>query len=130
MKALILAAGQGSRLSPLTDNKPKCMVEYNNKPILEYALDTLKDNGLDVKIVVGYKKEVIEEFVKDTDIDLFINPDYNVTNMVYSLFCAESELNDDIIISYGDIIYSSEIIDKLVNSEDQISVIVDNKPDP
>ena len=56
MKMIIVAAGQGTRLRPLTNNKPKCMVEYNNKPIIDYILDAASEcNIKDIAIVNGYK---------------------------------------------------------------------------
>tara|TARA_Y100001970_G_C14182067_1_gene830373 strand:- start:421 stop:600 length:180 start_codon:yes stop_codon:yes gene_type:complete len=58
MKMIILAAGQGTRLSPLTDNKPKCMVEYNGKSIIDYILDVAEDCSIkDINIINGYKKK-------------------------------------------------------------------------
>ncbi|MBT7296750.1 NTP transferase domain-containing protein, partial [Candidatus Woesearchaeota archaeon] len=68
MKMIIVAAGQGIRLRPLTNNKPKCMVEYNNKPIIDYILDVASEcNIRDVAIVNGYKKQVLEKYLENRD---------------------------------------------------------------
>jgi choline kinase len=128
LKIVILAAGQGTRLRPLTDNKPKCMVKYKNKPIIDHILDTVnKCNIQDVAIVNGYKKEILEEYLKNKSIKFFTNENFDKTNMVSTLFCAKDFINDDLIISYADIIYKKEILEKLINSKDDFSVIVDRK---
>ena len=126
MKAIILAAGQGIRLRPYTDNYPKCMVEYNGKPIIDYILESLNNAGIsDIVIVDGYKKEALESYLSSKHIKFCTNEKYGSTNMVYTLFCSENEMNDDIIISYADIIYRENIIKKLQEDKSDFSVIVD-----
>jgi choline kinase len=128
MKMIILAAGQGTRLRPLTNDKPKCMVEYKGKPIIDYILDTATACSVnDVAIVDGYKKNVLETYLTDKRVTFFENKQYETTNMLATLFCAEEFMNDDIIISYADIIYKKEILEKLIESTDEISVVVDRK---
>ena len=90
MKMIIVAAGQGKRLRPLTDNKPKCMVEYHNKPIIDYILDVANEcNIRDVAIVNGYKKQVLEKYLENRDITFFTNEKFDTTNMVSTLFNAK-----------------------------------------
>ncbi|MGB7401720.1 MAG: phosphocholine cytidylyltransferase family protein [Arcobacter sp.] len=126
MKMIILAAGQGTRLRPLTDNKPKCMVEYNDIPIINYIIKTTKELGIEeIAIISGYKKDVLEYHLRDENISFFTNPNYKYTNMVSTLFCAESFMDDDIIISYSDIIYKEEILKKLILSKNDFSVMID-----
>ncbi|MDP3265871.1 MAG: phosphocholine cytidylyltransferase family protein [Sulfuricurvum sp.] len=126
MKMIILAAGQGTRLRPLTNDKPKCMVEYNNKPIIDYILETAKVcNIKNIAIVNGYKQEVLEEYLKDQGCTFFTNTNFDKTNMVSTLFCAKEFMDDDLIISYADIIYKKEILQKLISSEEEFSVVVD-----
>ena len=80
MKMIIVAAGQGTRLRPLTDNKPKCMVEYHNKPIIDYILDVASEcNIRDVAIVNGYKKQVLEKYLENRDITFFTNEKFDTT---------------------------------------------------
>lgn len=122
MKAIILAAGLGSRLQPLTENQPKCLVPLRDKPILEYQLAVFNSCGIDdISIVSGYKQEALAKY-KLTE---YINSEYSDTNMLYSLFCAEAAFDDDLIISYGDIVYEKRILEKLIESQDQFSVVVD-----
>ncbi|MEK9993457.1 MAG: phosphocholine cytidylyltransferase family protein [Hydrogenophilales bacterium] len=122
LKAIILAAGEGKRLRPLTDNKPKTMVNLFGMSLLERQLITFNDCGLQNLIVVGgYKNETINF----SNIKKYTNSDYANTNMVETLFCANEEMNDEIIVSYGDIIYEKNILINLINSNEDISVVID-----
>lgn len=122
MKAIILAAGEGNRLRPLTENIPKCMVKLFGKPLLEWQLDIFHDCNIDdISVITGYKNEIINY----PNIKYYNNPKFSITNMVETLFCARNELNDDIIISYGDIIFEKNILNKLLNSKYETSIIVD-----
>lgn len=131
MKVIILAAGMGTRLKPLTDEVPKCMVKVNGKFIIDYQLEVMKKCSIkesDIVIVAGYKSEVLKEKFKDSNIEIVVNEHYNNTNMVYSLMCAMDifKETDDIIISYGDIIYSEDIFRKILSTNKSSSVIVDD----
>lgn len=122
MKVIVLAAGQGTRLSPYTDDKPKGMVEVCGKPILNYQMELFEKVGItDVIIVAGYKSDMIHYRTASK----IINKDFMTTNMVSSLFCARELFDDDIIISYGDIIYSESVLRKLLNAKNDFSVVVD-----
>ena len=124
MKIIILAAGQGTRLRPYTNDVPKCMVEIDNKSLIQRQIEVVKSRGIkNIYLVTGYHSEKL----KNDCFHQIYNKRYMTTNMVYSLFCAEEFLNDEIIISYGDIVYSSFILDKLLSSRDDISVVVDKK---
>lgn len=131
MKVIILAAGQGTRLRPLTDDRPKCMVEVNGKSILERQLTVMHDCGIrdeDITIVAGYKGEVLWDIFRDTQMNIVINDNYENTNMVCSLMCAREimEQYEDILLSYGDIIYNEKVLRSILQSEEKASVIVDD----
>lgn len=131
MKVIILAAGQGTRLRPLTDDRPKCMVEVNGRSIIERQLDTMRACGMkdgDITIVCGYCSDVLKKKFEDTNIDFIVNEQYDTTNMVCSLMCARKlmESQEDIIISYGDIIYGESVFEKILEAKDDMSVIVDD----
>lgn len=131
MKVIILAAGQGTRLRPLTDDCPKCMVKVNGKSIIERQLETMYACGIqedDITIITGYCSDVLMDCLKNTDIHFIVNKEYETTNMVCSLMCARQimESEDDILISYGDIIYNTDVLNKVLNSESDSSVIVDD----
>lgn len=128
MKAIILAAGQGTRLAPYTNDRPKCLVEYNQKPILSYILDALNQcNVVNITIVGGYKSDVLQDYIHNKNICYAENRHYASTNMVETLFCAlnQDECDDDIIISYADIIYQPAILRKLIDCEADLSVVID-----
>lgn len=131
MKIIILAAGQGTRLRPLTDDRPKCMVEVNGRSIIERQLDTMRACGIkdeDITIVCGYCSDVLKERFKGTGINFIVNKQYDTTNMVCSLMCAKELMDseEDIIVSYGDIIYGETVFEKILAAEDEMSVIVDD----
>jgi len=121
MKAIILAAGEGTRLKPFTNKHPKCLIPLKGKSLFDHQVDIMKECNLDVIAVTGYKAEQITR----KDVKFYINKDYNTTNMVMTLWCAEKELTDSVIISYGDIIYSKNVLQSLIDSPHDISVIVD-----
>jgi choline kinase len=131
MKVIILAAGQGTRLRPLTDDRPKCMVEVNGKSIIERQLDTMHKCGIkneDISIVTGYRSDVLQNRFKNSGINIIFNENFETTNMVCSLMCAKAlmESEEDIIVSYGDIIYDETVFSKILGAKDDISVIVDD----
>lgn len=131
MKVIILAAGQGSRLRPLTENCPKCMVRVNGKSIIERQLETMYTCGIkedDITIITGYRSDVLRNHFKNTGIRFIVNDEYETTNMVCSLMCARKIMMDeeDVLISYGDIIYNTDVLNKILASEYDSSVIVDD----
>lgn len=131
MKVIILAAGQGTRLRPLTDDRPKCMVEVNGKSIIERQLETMRICGIkddDITIIAGYRSDALQDKFRDTGIHIIVNEAYETTNMVCSLMCARELMSQesDILISYGDIIYNDDVFKKILASEEESSVIVDD----
>lgn len=125
MKAIILMAGQGKRLRPLTNECPKGMIKLDGKTILDRQMELFHEAGIsDISVVIGYKSDSV---VADKSFKVYQNDLYETTNMVYSLFCAREQLNEeeDIIISYGDILYTKEILQALKSSSQDIAVAVD-----
>jgi len=123
---IILAAGKGSRLYPITKKIPKCLVKFKGKSILDYQLENCKKMQLKkIFLVSGYKSNKI----KRKNIIKVKNAKYNSTNMLYSLFKLKKLFNgnQNLIISYGDIIYKNKILKKLINSNDDISTVIDTK---
>ncbi|OBV28459.1 sugar nucleotidyltransferase [Helicobacter sp. CLO-3] len=135
MKALILAAGFGSRLMPLTVQTPKCMVSYQGQKILDYEIKALRENNIDeIAIVGGYLYDTLQDYARAQGITkLYRNEKYDCTNMVSTLFCARDFLNlcaktkEDIIISYADIVYSKGIVAKLLECNMPLGIVVDKK---
>lgn len=122
MKVIILAAGEGTRLRPYTLDRPKCMVEIDGKSLIDRQLEILaKEEISPVILIGGYRAEMLPR----SGVALKINPQYAQTNMVTTLFCAESELNGELLVSYGDIVYSRDILHALVLSNADIAVTID-----
>jgi L-glutamine-phosphate cytidylyltransferase len=124
MKVIILAAGRGSRLTPLTDDKPKCLVKLFGKSLLEWQIEKFRKFGInDISVVTGYKKELISF----DGIKIYHNKNFEKTNMIETLFCAKKEINEMVIVSYGDIIFQDDVIQKLIESKEDFSIIVDKE---
>lgn len=122
MKAVILAAGVASRLKPLTDNTPKCLLKVGDKSILERTIDNLIKNKIsDVVVVTGFLKTMIEEFLTQNypnlNFTFIYNEKYDSTNNIYSLWLAKSEiLGYEMLLMDSDIVFDSRIIGQLLSS--------------
>ncbi|OYT52914.1 MAG: hypothetical protein B6U72_07230 [Candidatus Altiarchaeales archaeon ex4484_2] len=122
MKSVILAAGKGTRLKHYTEKMPKGMLRVNNKTIIEYQIEALHDSGIaDVVIVTGYMAEKI----RFPGVRYYINREYEDTNMVESLMSARKEFDDDLLVSYSDILYDKSVLDELIDYPGDFVVIVD-----
>lgn len=123
IRAIILAAGRGSRMQNSTLHTPKCLHKINNKSLLSMQIDNFKKSKIeDIAIVTGYKKELLEEF----HLTSFNNINWETTNMVSSLDCASSWLNKyTCIISYADIFYNRSAITSLIKDPSPISITYD-----
>ena len=121
-KALIIAAGLGSRLKKHTENLPKCMLDFGGKTLLQRQLDSYKKCGIkDISLIRGYKKEKINY----KGIKYFENKDYKENNILNSIFYGEKVINGNIIISYSDILFDSSVVQRTLDSNHDISVTVD-----
>ena len=123
-KIFVLCAGEGKRLRPYTENKPKCLVPYQNKPLLQHQLDVFKQFDItDITLIGGYHNEALPREKHP----VVVNKDFATTNMLYSLFCAEDLMDDNsnIIVSYGDIIYHPSVFEALLNAQHACNIITD-----
>ncbi|MBL4604972.1 MAG: phosphocholine cytidylyltransferase family protein [Flavobacteriaceae bacterium] len=117
--ALLLAAGTGSRLFPLTKNSPKCLTIVSEKSILERLVNNLKKQGFKrLVIVTGYKKECIIDFLGDQSEDLSIeyihSPLYRTTNNIYSLWMARNIINEPFVLLESDLILTTSLLNEMV----------------
>ena len=123
MKALVIAAGKGKRLGSYTADLPKCLLPVAGKSILDHQLEALQSNGItDIAIVKGFEAEKIQRSSITTS---YYNDDYENNNILSSMMYAESFLDDDIIISYSDILYSVDVVETLCNAPGDITAVVD-----
>jgi choline kinase len=123
MKAIILAAGRGSRMKNLTDDRPKCLVELRGRALLDWQLAALREARIEeTAIVTGYRREVFA----DRGLTEFHNPRWAETNMVSSLACAQKWLQSETcIVSYSDIFYSGQAVKLLMESQAALAVTYD-----
>lgn len=126
MRAIILAAGQGTRLRPYTDDRPKCMVEIAGKPLLHHQVAALRGVGVDnILLVGGYRADRLDA----TNVEIDINPRFAETNMVNTLFCAEDwmQAGADLLIAYGDIVYEPRVLRTLIDIDAPFALSVDRE---
>jgi choline kinase len=122
-KAILLVAGEGTRLRPYTLDRPKCMVEVDGISLLDRHLSVLRS---DVRIkqmlmIGGYRADMLAR----PGVALKLNPRFSETNMVWTLFCAEEDLSGNVVICYGDIVYSPHILQALLDCDADIAITVD-----
>ena len=133
MKAIILSAGQGSRLGSLTHDRPKCLIEFNGRTLLDRQLDALAANGVDEAVVVtGFRDDQIEAVLarrgEGPRVRTIFNPFYKVADNLGSLYVARDELDGDVLVWNGDTLVSSDLMSRVVtNDREGICVTIDRK---
>ena len=132
--AIILAAGRGKRLMPLTEHLPKCLVKIGNKPILFYQLRALEKFGVtDIVIITGYQAGLINKYVTENFPQLIIsyvhNSDYLTTDDIYSLYLAKEFLNRDFMLLDCDVLFHPDIL-RVLSAESVKSSVTGIKMGP
>jgi choline kinase len=118
-QGIVLCAGRGGRLSPLTDALPKCLLTFDGRTILERCLDGLRAAGVgEIFLVVGYRRELIENFIRDhgyTGVTFVVNEDFAQTNTAVSLNLALKRTSSDVVVVNGDVLFDQGILTDLVS---------------
>jgi L-glutamine-phosphate cytidylyltransferase len=133
MKAIILSAGQGSRLGHMVDDRPKCLIDFNGRSLLDRQLDTLQANGVQEAVVVtGFRDELIDEAIARRSggprVRTIFNPFYKVADNTGSLYMARAELSGDCLVWNGDTLVSNALMGRVVgNDRSGICVTIDRK---
>jgi len=133
MKAIILSAGQGSRLGHLVDHRPKCLIEFNGRSLLDRQLDTLEACGVHEAVVVtGFHDELVNEAIGrrsgGPEVRTVFNPFYKVADNTGSLFMAREEIAGDCLVWNGDTLVSRALMERVVgNQQAGICVTIDRK---
>lgn len=136
MKVLILNSGTGSRMGILTSMHPKCMTEISSKEtILSRQLRLIADAGIDeVVMTTGYFDGVLVNYCESLDLPLHFtfvkNPIYDETNYIYSIYCARDYLCGDIILMHGDLVFETEVFDRVVASDTSCMIVSSTSPLP
>ena len=136
MKAIILSAGQGSRLGHLVDGRPKCLIDFNGRTLLDRQLDTLEANGVrEAVVVTGFHDELVDQAIArrsgGPSVRTIFNPFYKVADNTGSLYMAREELSGDCLVWNGDTLVSKALMAKVVGNAGRsgICVTIDRKPD-
>ena len=133
MKAIILSAGQGSRLGHLTDDRPKCLIEFHGRTLLDRQLDTLAANGIQEAVVVtGFHDELVNQAIAARTagprVRTIYNPFYKVADNLGSLFIARHELDGNCLVWNGDTLVSRQLMGRVIANQRQgICVTIDRK---
>ncbi|MCE5337905.1 MAG: NTP transferase domain-containing protein [Methanomicrobiaceae archaeon] len=129
MQAIILAAGEGSRLRPLTRSKPKAMLPVANRPIIEYVIDALLENGIrDIVVVVGYRKEDVIRHLNRLEAPIQVVVQERQLGTADALRAAESEITDDFLVLPGDNYINAESIARI--KKERNAMLVAEHPNP
>ena len=133
-RAIILAAGQGSRLGPITADQPKCLIPFAGKTLLDWQIDALVAAGVgEVVVATGFRTEKVEaQLAKRSDVRAraVFNPFYHVADNLGTCWMMRGEMTEDFIIINGDTIVSSEIVKRLLaGAKRPITVTIDEKDD-
>ena len=111
-RAIIMAAGLGTRMKPVTLETPKPLIKVNGIRMIDTVIDALHKNGIyEIHIVVGYLKDRFSELLKDfPDVDIIENPYYDTCNNISSLYVARNYIEDSVILDGDQIIYNPDIL--------------------
>jgi phosphoenolpyruvate phosphomutase len=122
VSAVVLAASRGAELGPLTEDRPKCMIEVRGQPLLRRLVTTLRDGGIrEIAVVRGYRKEAVDL----PNVAAIDNDEYATTGEAVSLAAAAARLTGRCLVAYGDILFRSYILDLLLSATGDIVVAVD-----
>jgi choline kinase len=132
VRAIILAAGRGSRLGALTVDSPKCLLEFGGKPLLEWQLDALSEAGIaEIVVIVGFNARLVETMLEGRpNVRTLHNPFYEVADNLASLWMARELFEGDVLVLNGDTLVSADIVRRLLSEgRGTINVTIDRKPD-
>lgn len=126
MKAILLAAGRGTRISRYVGEKPKCTLDIGGISLIRNTVEMLLKNQIATSVVVGYNKEMIINSLEGLNVKYYYNPFYDVTNSIASLWFAKKELTgDDILIANADVFWEQEILNTILNDDQEQVLLMD-----
>lgn len=125
MKAILLAAGRGTRISRMVKEIPKSTLPINGVPLIAITVERLQRYGIETIVCVGYQQEVVRDALKDFQVTYYFNPFYDVTNSIASLWFARQELDGECLIMNADVFFSDEILEMLLEDKRQAVMLVD-----
>lgn len=124
MKAFLLAAGVGNRISRMIVDVPKSTLPIQDKPLIRSTVERLLSMGMEIVVIVGYQKEKIYETLEGLNVTYYVNPFYDITNSIASLWFAKEELKGEALIMNADVFVSDKILeDLLLDKRDNVMAI-------
>ncbi len=126
MRAILLAAGVGSRIASDIEQMPKSLVDVGGERLIVRTVKMLRANHMEVTVVTGYKHHLIEEALAPYEVDIVYNPFYKVTNSMGSLWFVRDRLRgDEIMIANADVFYEQSLLDKAFATKDKAFLVRD-----
>ena len=132
--AIILSAGQGSRLLPLTEHKPKCLLDIAGRSVLQWQIDALTALGIsEVHVITGFHSDQVESHLQNKypgakDIGTLFNPFYNVSDNLASCWMARQHMDDDFLLINGDTVFEPGVLEVVLKSpEAPVTLTIDMK---
>ena len=129
-KAIILSAGKGSRLLPLTAERPKCLIDLSGRSLLEWQLEALQGAGIeDIVIVTGFRDDLVDAVAASrAGVRTLFNPFYHMADNLGSVWMAKAELDRDTLLLNGDTLVSPRLLERVLGADTgPIAVTVDEK---
>lgn len=125
MKAIIMAAGVGSRLKELNGDRPKCLIETGGVALISRSVSLLQSRGVtDITVITGYKSELIQQELK-SQVRYLHNPYFRVTNSIASLWLARELLCDDVLLMNADLYYETAVLETALAQSDHAVMLSD-----
>lgn len=128
MKAILLAAGRGTRISRMIEELPKCTMPIDGIPLIRYSVEMLLDAGLEIVVCVGFKAEKIYDALEGLPVKYYFNPFFEITNSIASLWFAKEEIadmHDELILLNADVFFSETMLHRLINNGFDACVLSD-----
>lgn len=127
MKAIIVAAGRGTRISRKIEEIPKCTLEIAGEPLIRRTVKKLLERNIEPIVCVGYRKEKIFEALEGLNVKYYDNPFFDVTNSIASLWFAKDELQEDTLIMNADIYFTDKTLDDIIKTQKDPVLMVDKR---
>lgn len=127
MRAFLLAAGKGSRISKNIPEIPKSTLEIGGKPLICRTIEMLLNNGIAVTVIIGYKENYIRKILESYEVEIIDNPFYDVTNSIASLWMAKDSIREDesMIVANADVFWEQRILDMILCEKKTIFMLSD-----
>lgn len=125
MKAVLLAAGKGTRISRMVQDVPKSTLPINGQPLIRHTVQMLLEEDMEVIVCVGYRRDDVAAALEGLEVKYYFNPFYDVTNSIASLWFAKNEMNDDMLIMNADVYFSKELLHKILTDKNEVVMAMD-----